>query len=171
MPGLHCPWPDRLGDSGQALPAMRHRGELARLVSHFPVTHYKKLRRHANDFSQFVSIYRAKHVAAQETCETTLRPCSRPKIIGKRSSGAGVCILASTACIFLIWVGASTWSSFLARRRGGTKASSMAMDGDEPCQMEARLLGKEYGGFLRRPCVSAIDFRAFLFVLDHYYLY
>ena len=28
----------------------------------------------------------------------------------------------------------------------------------EPCRMEARLLGKEYGGFLRRSCVSAIDF-------------
>jgi hypothetical protein len=30
--------------------------------------------------------------------------------------------------------------------------------------MEARLLGKGYGGFLRRPCVSAIDFGAFLIV-------
>jgi hypothetical protein len=68
MPGLHCPRPDRLGDSRQALPAVWHRGELARLVSQVPVTHYEKLRRHANDF-HLVSMHRAPEPSTWQCIE------------------------------------------------------------------------------------------------------
>ena len=172
---MHCPRPDRLGDSRQALPAVRHRGQLARLVSHFPVTHYEKLRRHANDFfPQMASSYRAKHVAVQGIWDIALWLGGWLKTICKQS-GAGVwnfdinCLLA---CLLACFSGLG-WSIelvlFLARRLCGTKASSMAM-GDKPSLHSARPLGKESGGLLRRSCVSAIDF-VLSFVLITPYLY
>jgi hypothetical protein len=99
VPILHCPRPDRLGDSWQALPAVRHRGQLAHLVSHFPVTHYEKLRRYANDFAQFALTYKAERVGLQAIYDIALRLDGWLETICKRS-GAGVRISTSTAWFF-----------------------------------------------------------------------
>ena len=102
------------------------------------------------------SSYRAKHVAVQVIRDIALRLCGWLKTICKRS-GAGVWNFDIDCLLFLVLVGASNWSSFLHGVSVGPKLHPwpwvMGL-----CRMEARLLGKEYGGFLRRSCVSAIDF-------------
>jgi len=155
---LHCPRPDRLGDSRQALPAMRHRGQLVRLVCHFPVTHYGKLRRRANDFFRLVP----SSCQSQANGSTwNSQCCTAARLLAEDNLQTvwrwRLELRHQLLDFFWSWNGASTWSSFSRTASVGPKLHPwpwvMGL-----CRMEARLLGKEYGGFLRRSCVSAIDF-------------
>jgi hypothetical protein len=159
MPGLHCPRPDRLGDSRQALPAVWHRGELARLVSQVPVTHYEKLRRHANDF-HLVSMHRAPEPSTWQCIEfgnIALQLGSWLKTIWQTVWRWRLRFRHPLLYCFWSWLEHRTWSFlFLARRRWDQSFI--------PWPWVTSLAGWRQGswgrsmGGLWRSCVSAIDF-------------
>ena len=149
VPGLHCPRPDCLGDSRQALPAMRHRGQLVRLVCHFPVTHYGKLRRRANDFFQLVPSS-CQSQANGSTWNSQCCPAARLLAEDNLQTVWRWLLEFRHQLLdcFWSWIGASTWSSFSLTASVGPKLHPWPWV-TEPCRMQARPPGEGVWGILK----------------------